>query len=383
MLLPSAARGQAGDPTVELGRLVAQGFHFDQPVVWLGPAAPAALENSALAEAVLLSRAVRWPEGLQTLEDFINAHPDSPWVPSLRSQLANSYHKLGRDTVALKHWEAVWATVGRLPGGPGKEIADYTFAHWTRLLASLGRIENLIVLAKENEGRVLDYGPLSQKWARTREAITQMLQSPGMSYQCGTFALELVARQLGINHDSLALGTIPSPASGFSMRNLADFSQQFGLGLVPVLRGQGAPIPVPAVIHWQQNHYAAILWQDGVYYKVSDPTFGEPRYMTRETIDAEASGAFMVPANAVPPNYRLLTQAETAQIFGRGNPNFLPDKDDQACPGDTCHDCPPPFLRLHQLLLPHATRLPRGLYHHLSIRGLRPGQHQRPPEVCH
>lgn len=51
--------------------------------------------------------------------------------------------------------------------------------------------------------------------------------------------------------------------------------------------------------------------------------------MTAETINAEASGAFLVPADRVPVGYRSLTTAEMSQIFGRGAENSFGDGDDQ------------------------------------------------------
>jgi len=258
----------------------------------------------------------------------------------LDAALGRYYYDLGRYTLALAHWELAWHATKDYPNGNGKIVADYVLANWTRLLAQLGRYEALTNLVQETRGRVLDRGRLSQKWGRTKEAIVDMARNPGISYRCGTFALNSVARELGINRDTAALLNLPSPPSGFSLSYLTQLSARFGLGLYAVARTTGEEIPVPAVVHWRQNHYAAILSRRGDRYKVVDPTFGRPRYMTAETLNAEASGYFLVPAAALTANFHLAGPEETDSVFGRGNPNFINDGDDQTCDCENAGPCP-------------------------------------------
>ena len=274
----------------------------------------------------------------QRLKISFLPYPQSAWLPSLRSQLAEAYHEAGRDTLALQDWELAWAATQYSNSGPAKLVADYTLAHWSRLLASLGRYETLVALRQQNQGRVLDRGPLSQMWDRTGEAVAHMRIRPGMSYRCGTLALYNVARALNLNFDSRTLLEVPSPTNGFSMATLAQLSAQLNLGLVPVVRQTGNALPVPSVIHWVQNHYAAIVSQRGNLYRVIDPTFGRFRWMTADVINAEASGNFMVAADDVPQGFAPLSPDQTSLIFGRGLPDFIGDGDDQPC--SSC-PCPP------------------------------------------
>jgi len=125
----------------------------------------------------------------------------------------------------------------------------------------------------------------------------------GISYRCGTFALYRAAAALKLSYDPRPLIGTPSPTNGFSMQALADLSGRLGLGFVAVQRQSGAFIPVPSVVHWSQNHYAAIAGREGDLFKIVDPTFAGPRYMSADTINAEASGAFMVQAGQVPPGF--------------------------------------------------------------------------------
>ncbi|HEX5218777.1 MAG TPA: cysteine peptidase family C39 domain-containing protein [Verrucomicrobiae bacterium] len=329
-------QSQVGPPGTAAER-ISSGMFFGQRIVQVGTQ-PASEEESRILLAVLDNIAVnQYRAGLAELEEYLATLTNSAWAPSLHSVLGRYYYDLGRYTPALGHWELAWWATRNYPDGNGKVVADYTLAHWTRLLASLGRYEALTNLVLETQGRVLDRGRLSQKWRRTREAVTQMRLHPGMSYQCGTFAMYAVARELGLNHDASRLLRTPSPATGFSLATLTELSTQLGLGLVPVARVNGDELPVPSVIHWQQNHYAAILSQHGNLYKVADPTFGHPRYMTAETINLEASGYFLSPVSRLTGNFRWLGTQETSLVYGRGNPNFVQDADDQVC--ESC-ECP-------------------------------------------
>lgn len=316
---------------------ISRGLYFGQRIVQAGNQ-PASEEESVLLFAVLDNIAVnRYQSGLEDLEAYLGTLTNSAWGPSLHSVLGRHYFENGRYTLALDHWERAWLATRDYPDGNGKAVADYSLAHWTRLLASLGRLEALTNLVQETHGRILDRGRLSQKWRRTREAVTQMRLYPGVSYQCGTFAMNAVARELALPYDASTLLRTPSPTSGFSLAELTELSTRLNLGLVPVARTQGTELPVPSVVHWQQAHYAAILSRQGNLYKVADPTFGRPRYMPAETINAEASGYFLAPVSRLTGSFRWLGVDEARLVFGRGNPNFIEDRDDQIC--ETC-PCP-------------------------------------------
>jgi RHS repeat-associated protein len=330
---------------------ISGGLFFGQRIVQVGPVQSSEQESQLVFELLANVAASNYRTGFAELEQYLAARTNSPWAPSLDAVLGKHYYDHGRYTLALEHWELAWLATKEYRNGSGKAVADYVLAHWTRLLASLGRYETLVVLVEENRTRILDRGPLSQMWARTREAVAEMRQKPGISYKCGTLALNSVARELGLQYDKRALLSVPSPASGFSMKVLADLSAQLRLGLIPVVRAAGEELAVPSVVHWRQDHYAAIVSRHGDLYRVLDPTFGRPRYLTSETINVEASGNFLVPADRVPANYRLLEPAEMEVIRGRGNPNFLGDADDQpydcdggeAPPGNneaSCGNCP-------------------------------------------
>ena len=306
---------------------------FRQPIVYIGERVPALLESQQLWEALTAFRSGGESAGLPALEQFLSMYTNSIWAPSLKSVLANYYQERGRPTPALQHWEAAWNATKDAKGGTAKQIADFTLVHWTRLLASLGRLENLQALFKETAGRTLDAGPLQQIFFATLEGYRTMALQPERSYRCGTYALSSLAHAIAHTNAASELLRIESPATGFSMADLATIWERCGFRLTALRRESGNEIVVPSVVHWKQNHYAAIVRKSGNAYHVIDPTFGDPRWLSADAINAEASGAFIVPSEKIPSEWKTMTPAEMGQIYGKGYPNGFVDDDDQKCKG--------------------------------------------------
>jgi len=171
--------------------------------------------------------------GLAALEGFIEIHPGSAWTASLRGNLAEHYRELGRLTPALEHFERAWESSKRSEERAGKEVADFTLAHWTRLLASLGRREQLLELLGEQarRGRPMR-GALAQMLNRTSAGVSTMLHSPGISYRCGSLALYNLGRAVGgRDFDGRGLLEAPSPETGFSMSVLVQWARRLELDL--------------------------------------------------------------------------------------------------------------------------------------------------------
>jgi tetratricopeptide (TPR) repeat protein len=112
---------------------------FLQRILWTGAQAPPVTESDALWSALEQMRDAGPQAGFAALDAFVARHPNSAWTPSVRANLAYMYREHGRYTPALEHWEQAWAATRHHKTGDGKAVADYALAHWTRLLASLGR----------------------------------------------------------------------------------------------------------------------------------------------------------------------------------------------------------------------------------------------------
>ena len=90
-----------------------------------------------------------------------------------------------------------------------------------------------------------------------------------------------------------------------------------------IFRTPDQPLPVPSVVNWKLNHYAAIVGERDGLYHVQDPTFASgDAWLTREAIDAEASGYFLVPAKTRKlSSWRLATPDEAKRVYGMGQTN--------------------------------------------------------------
>jgi hypothetical protein len=90
-------------------------------------------------------------------------------------------------------------------------------------------------------------------------------------------------------------------------------------------RAEGADIPLPAVVHWKLNHYAAVLKFEAGRYLVDDPTFGNGLlWITAEALDSESDGYFLIPGGPLPKGWAAVDQTEGSNVWGRGYPGGFP-----------------------------------------------------------
>jgi hypothetical protein len=268
------------------------------------------------------------------LEDYVIAFPDSPYTPGLRQAMGDLYRSRGRYGKALEHWRTAWVQTRGFADGAGKKIADRSLAMRSRLLASLGRLEELTALVAEVGDRRLDAGPLSVIWRESLEAASVMRVRPGISYRCGVLALNNVAEVLAGGRLP-SLMTVESPETGFSLAELGLLARQNGLRLRAAVRETGSELVVPSVVHWRENHYAALTRSHGNAAEVVDPTFGFRQILENAEISVEASGFFLIPEDRLPTGWRWLTEVEAGTVFGKGYPYILDSRTDSPCPSST------------------------------------------------
>ena len=326
-----SAATDTNDYTEKLGRR----RYFQQPLVWLGEKAPSQEESKEMWEAFGGDEMKVPEEALPLLEGFLQAHTNSPWGPSLRLHLGEYYNRSGYFSLALDEWEKVWNSTKAMKDGKGAEVADRALVDRLQLLASLGRAGTMKELFEETK-----QPPIFEiaHYKHLQRAYSHMVSHPENSYRCGTLALDAVTKALFGTNNFWGLEQQKSPESGFSMAELVRLSESNHLGLVAVERPSGTELVSPSVVHWKENHYAAIVEQKNDKYLVEDPTFQMKRWLTADAINHEASGQFLVPAEKRPASWRKLDDNESGQIFGKGNPwdTFMPN------PGPPCNSCPCP-----------------------------------------
>ncbi len=308
---------------------VVEGRFLPEPILWVGENSPPEAESQELLE--ILTH-LDEPDWTTKLERFIEAHLDSPWVPGVRNALAVMYRQTGRYTRALQHWESAWEAAKANSSVNGRVVADATLVNWLGLLSSLGRVQTMKSLFTETEGRVFERSEQYRRYETAQSAYYIMLEHPQIAFRCGAFALKAVGQKLQPGNRQLeTLVEASSPATGFTLTSLAEYGRQLGLGLAPVRRLRGSELLVPSVVHWRENHYAAILDHTNQFYLVSDPTFGSPAWLADEVVNSEASGVFLAPTNRLPSGWIALTKADTDLIYGKGYTNSIDDSKDKGC----------------------------------------------------
>jgi hypothetical protein len=304
---------------------------FNEPLVPIG-SEPVEAETRELLAAINHLRQNNPGEGFGALEAFLERHTNSAWNLSIRTHLGKYYKDRGQVSRALRHWEKAWEQGRAIEDGPGKRLADYTLVHWTRALASLGRVDTLDRLFTETAGRTLDRGPLQQIFNATKEALMVMHFDSSVAFRCGTHALSAVAGRIGCNPNS-KLFKVASPRTGFSLNALASIAAEAGLPLVAAKRTAGDQLPVPSVIHWKENHYAALIDRRKGACLVKDPTSHQAQWMSEKAINSEASGYFLLLATNLGSSFSALDTTESSTVFGKGYDSYMREDGAQQCAG--------------------------------------------------
>ncbi|MGO9204457.1 MAG: RHS repeat-associated core domain-containing protein [Limisphaerales bacterium] len=292
---------------------------FAEPLVPIG-GEPSAADNAALANALLGYAKRSGPDDFSSLTGFLDRHPLSPWVPALLTDLGLEYYNTAHYSLALEAWSKAWELGQNATEPNAKAIADRAVGELAGLEARLGRVAELEVLFKSVEGRVFS-GPAADRIYRARGGLREMKERPGVSFRCGPLALERIKLSLDPSQAAEAIETIRKSASterGFSLRQVAELSQKVGLNLQMARRDRGAAFIVPAVVHWKVGHYAALLRQEGDRYLLQDPTFRNDVWATKEALEAETSGYFLVPAGKLGAGWKPVEAGIGDVVWGKG-----------------------------------------------------------------
>lgn len=166
-----------------------------------------------------------------------------------------------------------------------------------------------------------------------REKFPHFRQSE--SKDCGPTCLKIVAASHGRD---IALGTLrewsETTREGSNLLHLAACAEKAGFGTtaLSVPLAQLGSVPLPCILHWQQNHYVVLykvakpLWGGHVKYYISDPAFGLIAYthgeMAKHWAGADGTGILLVlePTEAF---YQPLNHAGDGPSGGSGAPGLL------------------------------------------------------------
>jgi RHS repeat-associated protein len=301
---------------------------FEEPLVPVG-GEPSPAENAALAVALLGYAQRRGPDDFSSLTGFLDQYPKSLWCASLLTDLGIEYYNTAHYSLAIDAWEKAWAFAKNATDSKGKAIGDRAAGELAYMYARLGRMAELQALLKSVEGRTF-VGPATERITGAREGLWSMQHRPEISFRCGPLALQRI--RLSLDPQAPLPPEIFNSAStqkGFSLVQVAELAKRIGLNYQMAFREKAHEFVVPSVVHWKVGHYAALVRQEGDRYLLEDPTFGNTVWATRQALEEETSGYFLVPSGKLPAGWRAVETKEGDTIWGKGigganDPHFGP-----------------------------------------------------------
>lgn len=327
---------------------------FDLPLL---PTWSTTVDEDRELEAALAAfgkRLVR--DDFSALVEFIEAHPGSAWNTALEVQLGDEYYRVGRYSKAIEAWSQVWVDARAMEGDTASLLANRAGSELAMMYARLGRMGDLRGLLNELDARP-GRGQVPRSMRGARDGLWSMEHRPEVSFRCGPLALDRICAATDkAKAGNPLIQESKSTTNGFSALEVSSLGQAIGLNYQVAFRESGAEVVLPAVVHWKVGHYAALIARDGALFRAEDPTFANTRvWLSKEALDAESSGYFLVRSGQLPPGWRHVSEAEAAGVWGRGT--TMKSDEDATTPDDeqTCKPSKAPMAQfnVHLLLASH------------------------------
>src|SRR5882672_467333 len=290
---------------------------FEIPLAPIG-AEPSSDENADMAAALVGYSHRSGPDDFSALTAFLEKHPHSSWNAALLTGLGSEYYNTAHYSLALEAWSRAWSYAKDAHDSMGNATINHAVSELGFLYARLGRRTELEALLKSVESRIF-MGGEAVKINGAREGLWMMKNRPEVSFRCGPLALHRIKLATDPEHPSTALiEESVSTQKGLSLSQVAELSKKAGMNYQMAFREKGSAFVVPSVVHWNVGHYAAMVRQEGDRFLLEDPTFGNTVWATRQALEAETSGYFLIPPGDLPRGWRSLDAKEGASVWGRG-----------------------------------------------------------------
>ncbi len=275
---------------------------------------PAPDETAALARAIEVYARVGRPDQTGPFEAFLDAHPTSAWRAAVLANLAGVWWTRGAFSRALRAWEDAFALADGAAGRWSEAVAAIAMGNALAALTDLGQPEAIRARLTTLGTRTFS-GSAGAKVQAARFAVADQTTAPDNVIPSGTQAVGVVAARA----DGVA-PTLVRPrdggGQGMTLREVQDAAQAAGLDLVAVRRPAGAPLPVPAIVHFAFQHFSAVVEARDGAYLLRDPALGGDRWIDGAILDREVSGDVLTPRIATSTGWRRLTDDEAGAVRG-------------------------------------------------------------------
>lgn len=274
-------------------------------------------ENAALARAVDAFAARSKRGGVSALETFVAAFPKSRWNAALLLNIGLLQYGDGAFSRALASFDRAWDLSKTAKAAPATFIRDRAAAEAGRMNARLGNRSWLDKFMPEVNGMEIS-GSAGEMVNHTRAALSMMHTLPEKSFMCGPYALLNILPADVTGEVREVIRQPLSTPQGTSLAQVHDLSKKTGKKYQVAFRTPGSKLIVPAVVHWNVGHFAALVAERDGGVVCQDPTFGDEVFISAPVVDQEASGYYLVPQGALPKGWRAVDTEEAATIWGKG-----------------------------------------------------------------
>ena len=303
---------------------------FPEPLLPIGaPAAP--LENLALSRAITTYLHTGTSEDVAPFLNFLAQYRESPWRASLLANLGGVYRRTGYLSRALAAWDEAWHLAKDRAEPSARTIGYSAVAEWLELSMSVGRTDAMTARLAELDTRALS-GTAATRIQLAREGLSMITGAHHMGVGSGPLALEaILGLTRGPGHVPSEIANYMPMPRGTSLVELAGMAKRADMHLQMAVRTGDRSVPVGSVVHLKSGHFSAIVRADEGRYLLQDAILGGSLWISRNALNDEGSGFFLIPGGALPEGWRAATTSEAEAIIGHCAPG-PPDPTDPNCP---------------------------------------------------
>ena len=278
-------------------------------------------ENEALAKALLSFKKTDDRENVTALTGFVSAYPHSRWRPSLELNIGLLRQSSGYVSDAMKLFRSAWQGAKGETGPRQVAVANRAMAKLLFVNARLGR-DSQLRQDFAAIGKRSFFGSDQRMVRDAHEGLWLMDAHPERAFKCGPFAVDSILnikRATPVRSETIKKAS--STKNGTNLAQVKELADKVGLKFQFAKRTVGSPLIVPAIMHWKLGHFAAITGPSHNLYTIKDPTFDTDGTlaMSKQALDKETDGFFLVPAGPLPAGWQTLSEAEAKTVWGRGS----------------------------------------------------------------
>lgn len=259
------------------------------------------------------------------LKDWLDRNAGSRWFPALKHEYASHRFARGYFVEARQDWDELWASLKETKTLPAHWLGNEVLARMLDANIGAARLDRLRELIAETEDRS-GTGALEGKIFRAKEAVWLLEHTVAQNVMCGPLALNAIKDHQGDRswtRPKLSEVSKEHITTGIPLTQVLQFSKEnYGLDMQMARRTGGTtPIPTPAVMHVQNDHFCALLEKspDGDDYFLEDRTLNFAGWVDAQAVGDMASGYFLVASNTLPDGWQAVAEAEGRNVFGKND----------------------------------------------------------------